>query len=158
MRRTGIACALDLPATLPPLDADRSTDLFRILQEALTNVVRHAAAGHVDVQVRVTPAELVLLVNDDGRGIEEVEASSPRSLGLLGMRERAAVERRRQVRARPERVPSSPCSCRSPKARHCVTDAIRVAIADDHPLVRAGLRQTIADDVALTVVVRRRRR
>jgi two-component system sensor histidine kinase UhpB len=104
MRRTGIACALDLPATLPPLDADRSTDLFRILQEALTNVVRHAAAGHVDVQVRVTPAELVLVVSDDGRGIEEVEASSPRSLGLLGMRERALLWNGAvQVRARPER-------------------------------------------------------
>jgi signal transduction histidine kinase len=102
-RRTGIACALELPATLPPLDADRSTDLFRILQEALTNVVRHAAARHVDVQVRVTPAELVLVVGDDGRGIEEAEASSPRSLGLLGMRERALLWNGAvQVRTRPQ--------------------------------------------------------
>jgi len=101
-RRTGIACALELPATLPPLDADRSTDLFRILQEALTNVVRHAAARHVDVQVRVTPAELVLVVGDDGRGIRDAEASSPRSLGLLGMRERALLWNGIvQVRARP---------------------------------------------------------
>ena len=102
-RRTGIACTLELPATLPPLDADRSTDLFRILQEALTNVVRHAAARHVDVQVRVTPVELVLAVDDDGRGIEEAEASSPRSLGLLGMRERALLWNGTvQVRARPQ--------------------------------------------------------
>jgi two-component system sensor histidine kinase UhpB len=102
-RRTGIACTLDLPATLPPLDADRSTDLFRILQEALTNVVRHAAARHVDVQVRMTPAELLLAVDDDGRGIEEAEASSPRSLGLLGMRERALLWNGTvQVRARPQ--------------------------------------------------------
>lgn len=102
-RRTGIACALELPATLPPLDADRSTDLFRILQEALTNVVRHAAAQHVDVQVRETPAELVLGVSDDGRGIGTAEATSPRSLGLLGMRERALLWNGTvDVRARPQ--------------------------------------------------------
>jgi len=102
-RRTGIACVLELPATLPLLDGDRSTDLFRILQEALTNVVRHAAAHRVDVQVRVTPAELVLVVGDDGRGIEEAEASSPRSLGLLGMGERALLWNGTvQVRARPQ--------------------------------------------------------
>jgi PAS domain S-box-containing protein len=102
-RRTGIACTLDLPATLSPLDADRSTDLFRILQEALTNVVRHAAAQHVDVQVRETPAELVLGVSDDGRGIATAEATSPRSLGLLGMRERALLWNGSvDVRARPQ--------------------------------------------------------
>jgi two-component system sensor histidine kinase UhpB len=102
-RRTGIACTLELPATLPPLDADRSTDLFRILQEALTNVVRHAAAQHVDVQVRETPAELVLGVSDDGRGIGTAEATSPRSLGLLGMRERALLWNGTvDVRARPQ--------------------------------------------------------
>ena len=102
-RRTGIACTLELPATLPPLDADRSTDLFRILQEALTNVVRHAAAQHVDVQVRETSAELVLGVSDDGRGIATAEAMNPRSLGLLGMRERALLWNGTvDVRARPQ--------------------------------------------------------
>ena len=102
-RRTGIACTLELPATLPPLDADRSTDLFRILQEALTNVVRHAAAHHVDVQVRETAAELVLGVSDDGRGIATAEAMNPRSLGLLGMRERALLWNGTvDVRARPQ--------------------------------------------------------
>lgn len=102
-RRTGIACTLELPATLPPLDADRSTDLFRILQEALTNVVRHAAAQHVDVQVRETSAELVLGVSDDGRGIAAAEAMNPRSLGLLGMRERALLWNGTvDVRARPQ--------------------------------------------------------
>ncbi len=102
-RRTGIACTLELPASLPPLDADRSTDLFRILQEALTNVVRHAAAQHVDVQVRETSAELVLGVSDDGRGIATAEAMNPRSLGLLGMRERALLWNGTvDVRARPQ--------------------------------------------------------
>jgi signal transduction histidine kinase len=77
--------------------------LFRILQEALTNVVRHAAAQHVDVQVRETPAELVLGVSDDGRGIGTAEATSPRSLGLLGMRERALLWNGTvDVRARPQ--------------------------------------------------------
>src|SRR6185295_10787364 len=68
-RRTGISCALDLPADHLHSGADRSTDVFRILQEALTNVARHARATQVDVHLRVTPGELVLEVHDDGRGI-----------------------------------------------------------------------------------------
>jgi PAS domain S-box-containing protein len=87
-RRTQIACALDLPAEPLRLDADRSTDLFRILQEALTNVARHAHASRVDVHLRATPGEVVLEVHDDGRGITDSETENVRSFGLLGMRER----------------------------------------------------------------------
>lgn len=90
-RRSGIACALQLPAELASLDADRATDLFRILQEALTNVARHAGARRVDVRLRVARGELFLHVDDDGRGITPAEAADPRSLGLLGMRERALL-------------------------------------------------------------------
>ncbi len=90
-RRSGIACTLQLPAELASLDADRATDLFRILQEALTNVARHAGARRVEVRLRVVRGELVLHVEDDGRGITPTEATDPRSLGLLGMRERALL-------------------------------------------------------------------
>jgi PAS domain S-box-containing protein len=88
-RRTRIECALDLPAEPLRLDADRSTDLFRILQEALTNVARHAHASRVDVHLRATPREVVLEVHDNGCGITESQTENVRSFGLLGMRERA---------------------------------------------------------------------
>jgi PAS domain S-box-containing protein len=87
-RRTRIECVLDLPPAPLRLDADRSTDLFRILQEALTNVARHAHASRVDVHLRATPGEVVLEVHDNGRGITDGETENVRSFGLLGMRER----------------------------------------------------------------------
>src|SRR6267143_5585864 len=88
-RRTGVRCLLDLPPEQIGLDIERSTDIFRILQEALTNIARHAGATHVDVHLRATPGEVVLEVHDDGRGITEPEIEDLRSFGLLGMRERA---------------------------------------------------------------------
>lgn len=90
-RRSGIPCALHLPAEPVELDADRATDLFRIVQEALTNVARHAQARHVDVSLSVGRGQLVLRVTDDGRGITPDAAADPRALGLLGMRERALL-------------------------------------------------------------------
>jgi PAS domain S-box-containing protein len=87
-QRTGIEAVLDLPPHDVRIDAERSTDLFRILQEALTNVARHARATRVDVHLRTTPGELVLEVHDNGRGIRDREIDDPRAFGLLGMRER----------------------------------------------------------------------
>jgi len=86
--RTGIECTLDLPPHPVLIDSERSTDVFRILQEALTNVVRHARATRVDVHLRTTPEELVLEVHDNGRGISDREVDDPRAFGLVGMRER----------------------------------------------------------------------
>jgi signal transduction histidine kinase len=62
-----------------------------MFQEILTNVVRHAGAQNVSVRVAVSAGSLVLEVSDDGRGITPTEAASGTSLGLLGMRERAAL-------------------------------------------------------------------
>jgi PAS domain S-box-containing protein len=90
-RRTGIRCEVHLANDLAGLDADRATDLFRILQEALTNVARHAMARCVQVTLRVVAGEVVLHVDDDGRGITPAEAVDQRSLGLVGMRERALL-------------------------------------------------------------------
>ncbi|MBI1966646.1 MAG: sensor histidine kinase [Gemmatimonadetes bacterium] len=90
-RRSGLRCDLDLPAERIPLDAHRATDVYRILQEALTNVARHARAQSVQVSLRLESGELVLDVRDDGRGITDGEIADPRALGLLGMRERALV-------------------------------------------------------------------
>src|SRR5256714_6187027 len=87
--RTGIDCRLQLPEGQPALDPSRATAVFRIFQEALTNVARHAAATQVLVRLDFTPQALELTVQDNGRGIREGALHNSRSLGLLGMRERA---------------------------------------------------------------------
>src|SRR5205085_12299330 len=87
-RRSGIRCNVALPAEDLLLDTDRSTAVFRIFQELLTNVARHSGATRIDVAVRSDSKELVLTVEDNGRGIDAEVADSPNSLGLLGVRER----------------------------------------------------------------------
>ena len=87
--RTGIRCKVSLPGDPPVLDQQRSTAAFRIFQELLTNVARHANATRVDVVMQADADGLTLVVEDNGKGIAEEEAVfSPKSLGLLGMRER----------------------------------------------------------------------
>ncbi len=71
------------------LDRDLSTSVFRIFQEALTNVARHARATSVEVRLEERSGRLLLEVRDNGRGITESERSGRGALGLLGMRERA---------------------------------------------------------------------
>jgi PAS domain S-box-containing protein len=89
--RTGIECEFNSNVREVDLDQDRSTTVFRILQETLTNVARHASATYVNIFLEEEATSLVLVVEDNGRGITESEASDPKSLGLLGMRERALV-------------------------------------------------------------------
>jgi len=90
-KRTGIRCKVRLPSDSADLDRERSTAAFRIFQELLTNVVRHASATAVDVVLIVSQAELVLEVRDNGKGIAEEKLNNSQSLGLLGMRERASL-------------------------------------------------------------------
>ena len=91
-RRTGLRYTLHLPdEDKLLLDAGRATALFRICQETLSNVVRHAEASAVAVQVLVQPDTLLLQVADNGKGISPEQAMDRNALGLLGMRERAAL-------------------------------------------------------------------
>jgi len=85
---TNIECTLQLPESEPKIDSDRSISLFRILQELLTNVARHAKAKHVAVSFTESPDEFIMSVVDDGIGIPEDKLNAPNSLGLLGIRER----------------------------------------------------------------------
>ena len=86
-QRTGIEVACDAPfeGRLPD---ETETHLFRIAQEALTNVARHASAKHVRIQLEGTGGQVRLRIGDDGRGLGPV-GSNPRGLGLIGMRARA---------------------------------------------------------------------
>jgi PAS domain S-box-containing protein len=90
-RRTEISCALELPEAELDWSTDRATAMFRILQEALTNVARHAGATRASVQVTRLEDRVVLEVSDDGRGITKEQASDSPTFGLLGMRERARM-------------------------------------------------------------------
>ena len=89
--RTGIECALTLPQEEVTLDKERALPIFRIFQETLTNIARHAGASKVAVGLKANAGRLILEVHDNGRGITATEASNSKSLGLLGMRERALL-------------------------------------------------------------------
>lgn len=93
--RTGIRCRVSWKLKNEPTDRTRQLALFRILQEALTNVARHAHAGAVRISVREQRRLLVLSIKDNGRGITKPERSSAESIGLLGMSERARMMRGR---------------------------------------------------------------
>jgi signal transduction histidine kinase len=87
-RRTGIRCHVSIAAKFADPDKERSTALFRIFQELLTNVARHANATRVNVSLADGDAGLALTVEDNGRGIRADEIEGRRSLGVLGLRER----------------------------------------------------------------------
>lgn len=89
--RTGIEVDLSLPASGLALDGRTESAVYRMVQEALTNVARHSEASRLEIRLRVHPGELLLEVRDDGRGIRQEQTESRSSLGLIGMRERAAV-------------------------------------------------------------------
>jgi signal transduction histidine kinase len=89
--RTGIKCDVRSNLRDVPLDQNLSTTFFRIFQETLTNVIRHAGATEVTVDLREADGRITLEVKDNGRGISRAAASNTKSMGLLGMRERAAL-------------------------------------------------------------------
>ena len=87
--RTGIVAEIDSCADDIPIPAELGSSAFRILQESLTNVARHASATRVRIQLRLSPERLRLEIGDDGIGIPAEQLEGTRSLGLIGMRERA---------------------------------------------------------------------
>jgi len=88
-QRTGIIISLNAGAAELDFREPLPTALYRIAQEALTNVTRHAAATEVAVTMRVGGGQLVLAVRDNGRGFDPEQAMRGKSHGILGMRERA---------------------------------------------------------------------
>lgn len=88
-RRTGIACHCTVSHEDLRIDPEHATAVFRICQEALTNVTRHAQATEVQVRLEDQGVGLLLQVSDNGRGIPQERLADAKSFGLLGMRERA---------------------------------------------------------------------
>jgi len=89
--RTGIACQVALPGSDLAIDGERATALYRIFQEALTNIARHAGATQATIGLVQDGTHLSLEVRDNGRGIAAEQLSASGSLGILGMRERAML-------------------------------------------------------------------
>jgi PAS domain S-box-containing protein len=87
--RSKIPCKVSRLDEISHLSDAQSTAVFRILQEALTNIVRHAGATQVDVSLQAAPDRVSLRIHDNGRGITPAELSDRKAIGLLGMRERA---------------------------------------------------------------------
>jgi signal transduction histidine kinase len=89
-KRTGIRCRTKLPPEVK-LDIDVSTTMFRIFQEILTNVARHSRATRVDMELTIAEDKVALEVIDNGVGIADSDLNGKKSLGLLGMHERALL-------------------------------------------------------------------
>jgi len=89
-QRSGTPCALDMDEALE-LDEPYATAVFRIVQESLANVAKHARAQHAWVSVARERGEIVIAVRDDGAGFDPKAARKPQSLGLIGLRERAQL-------------------------------------------------------------------
>jgi signal transduction histidine kinase len=89
--RTSIPCTVTSTVSDTEWPPDFQTVFFRIFQETLTNVIRHAKASRVEVELAEEQGHLVMKVRDNGRGISPEELASTRSLGLVGMRERAML-------------------------------------------------------------------
>lgn len=86
--RSGIECEVSVGGDAP-IDDECVTAIYRIVQEALTNVARHSNATRTEVRLRHREEELLLEIRDDGRGVTGEEIADPMSLGLIGIRERA---------------------------------------------------------------------
>jgi len=87
-KRTAIDCHVELDCETIDLNPDCSTAIFRVFQEALTNVARHSCASRVNISLKKSSEKLELRVTDNGIGITEKVVRAADSLGLMGMRER----------------------------------------------------------------------
>jgi signal transduction histidine kinase len=90
-RRTGIACKLKLSNEDIPLDNDRATAVFRIIQESLTNVIRHAKASEITLKLEKKDDVLKIRITDNGIGIAQDSMEKARAFGIAGMRERVRL-------------------------------------------------------------------
>jgi signal transduction histidine kinase len=90
-RRTGISCTYEQPDPIPDLMDTVATAAYRITQEALTNVARHAEANRVNVALNYQGEAITLVIADDGLGFDPAALDEFQGLGVAGMRERAGL-------------------------------------------------------------------
>ena len=88
LRRAGIACEEQYPEPMPELSPDARIAVYRVVQECLMNITKHAKAKSVLLRITANDTELSIVIRDDGIGIDESRLETPQSHGLLGMRHR----------------------------------------------------------------------
>ncbi|MDQ3801004.1 MAG: histidine kinase, partial [Acidobacteriota bacterium] len=86
---TGLKCEADIDEISQNLPYDASINIYRIVQESLSNIIKHSGASFAGVRLQIENEKLVLLIEDDGRGF--TDGTNPQGLGLTGMRERARM-------------------------------------------------------------------
>jgi len=87
-KRTGITCSSQIDVDVPVEETELSLVLFRIMQETMTNILRHAEAAEVNLSLTVKDDDIVLEIRDNGRGITADQMTKPQSFGIIGIRER----------------------------------------------------------------------
>lgn len=152
-QRTELTYTLQKPAQELTLEQACATSVFRIFQEAVTNIVRHAEASHIYVRLEQHANAVLLEVVDNGKGIARRQVTDRNSLGILGMRERArlwggyvTINSTLDVGTTvtiwmPREIGSTEVS----------TGVTRVLVVDDHATVREGIRRFLADTPDLAV-------
>lgn len=148
--RTGIQSSVEMPDSLPQVDTDTEAALFRVVQESLTNVHRHARASTVAIRVAVAPNEFQLSIYDNGVGLAQGHREG---IGIQGMRERLAeLNGTLTIEAGYNggstivaKIPLSPSNgsdgadvLATPTAGH------RILVVDDHDVLRRGVRSLLA--------------
>jgi PAS domain S-box-containing protein len=88
-KKSNISCQFHINVDAHPFDKETSISLFRICQEALTNILKHSAASEVSIIIKKIENELLFTITDNGKGMEGDTLENPFSMGILGMRERA---------------------------------------------------------------------
>lgn len=143
--RTGIRCEVSLEGDIA-LEQDRSLSVFRVYQEAMTNVARHARASRVEIRLSCEEDALLLEVSDNGR-VAVPEDADPASLGIIGMQERARIlGGSLDIHGDPgvgTSVRLDVPIVRSIRARDA--KSTKILIVDDHPIVRHGVKQILME-------------
>ncbi len=175
--RSEVTCHLSLPSEPLNLDQDKRTALFRILQEALTNIARYANATRVEISLQKSHGHLVFEVRDNGQGITEKELVNANSLGLLNMRERALLlggtttvlglkgkgttvrvivplEEETGVDSLPQEerfLENGKENVANLTRESEWNKVIRILVVDDHSVVRYGIIQIVSDEPDIEV-------
>ena len=152
-QRTDLLYTLQKPPQELTLDQARATSIFRIFQEAVTNIVRHAEASHIYVRLMQHANAVLLEVADDGKGMSRRQITDRNSLGILGMRERARLwSGYVTINSTPDVGTTVTIWIPHETAPVGVSTGLtRVLVADDHATVREGIRRFLADTPDLVV-------
>ena len=152
-QRTELTYTLQKPVQELALEPACATSVFRIFQEAVTNIVRHAEASHIYVRLEQHANAVLLEVVDNGKGISRRQITDRNSLGILGMRERARLGGG-YVTINSTLDVGTTVTIWMPRETAPVevgTGVTRVLVVDDHATVREGIRRFLADTPDLMV-------